>query len=352
MRHVNGVLQHYAWGDPTAITDLVGGEPDGRPQAELWFGTHPGGAATLDDGRPLESLVGPLPFLLKVLAAGTPLSLQVHPSREQAIDGFDREEAAGIPLDSPQRNYRDRMHKPELMYALTPFEAMCGIAPLDRTDALLAELGPSAASLRSILDHGGIDGAVGLLLHDRPDLRDLVDAAAGHPDPRCRWMAIAAEMFPGDPSAAILLLLNYVAMQPGDAIFLGAGNLHAYLRGTGLEIMANSDNVLRCGLTVKNVDVDEVLRILDDSPLDDPLAPSMVGEDGGVSYPVAVDDFRITRYDIDGTSRWIADGPELVFCTAGETDGIRRGECMALLDGEHAILTGTATVFRAGGTAA
>lgn len=349
MHHVNGVLQHYSWGHPTAITDLVGVEADGRPQAELWFGTHPGGAGVLDDGRSLESLVGPLPFLLKVLAADTPLSLQVHPSREQAVAGFAREEAAGIPLDSPQRNYRDRMHKPELLYALTPFEAVCGIAPPEQTDALLAELGPSAASLRSILDHGGVNAAIGLLLHDRTDLTDLVAAASAHHDPRCRWLAVAAEMYPGDASAAILLLLNYTAMQPGQAIFLGAGNMHAYLRGTGLEIMANSDNVLRCGLTTKNVDVDEVLRILDDTPLIDPLVHPRTDDDGGLAYPVPVDDFRITRYDVDGTARWVADGPELVFCAAGRTDGIRRGECAAVLDGEHVVLTGTATVFRAGG---
>ncbi len=349
MHHVNGVLQHYSWGHPTAITDLVGGTADGRPQAELWFGTHVGGAGMLDDGRTLESLVGPLPFLLKVLAAERPLSLQVHPSKEQAAEGFDREEAAGVPIDSPQRNYRDRMHKPELMYALTPFEAVCGVAPLEESDALLGELGAPAASLRSILDHGGINAAIGLLLHDRPDLADLVGAASAHPDPRCRWMAIAAEMYPGDSSAAILLLLNYVSMQPGDAIFLGAGNMHAYLRGTGIEIMASSDNVLRCGLTVKHVDVDEVLHILDDTPLADPLVHPVAGDDGGISYPVPVDDFRITRYDIDGTARWVADGPELVLCTDGATDGIGHGECLALLDGEHAILTGRATVLRAGG---
>ena len=349
MHHVNGVFQHYSWGHPSAITDLVGGVADGRPQAELWFGTHAGGPSTLDDGRSLESLVGPLPYLLKVLSAESPLSLQVHPSREQAAHGFDREEAAGAPINSPLRTYRDRMHKPELLYALTPFDAVCGVAPLDDTDTLLAELGSPASSLRWTLDHGGVDAAIRLVLHDRPDLTDLVAAAANHRDPRCQWLVVAAEMYPGDSSAAILLLLNHVAMQPGDAIFLGAGNLHAYLRGTGIEIMASSDNVLRCGLTVKHVEVDEVLRVLDDSVLTDPLVHPVVDHDGGVTYPVPVDDFRITRYDIDGTARWVADGPELVFCTAGTTDGIHRGQCMALRDGEHALLTGTATVLRAGG---
>ncbi|MCU1399359.1 MAG: manA [Acidimicrobiales bacterium] len=351
MQHVNGVLQHYEWGHPTAIAELLGIEPDGRPQAELWFGTHPAGPGTLDDGRTLESVVGPLPYLLKVLAAGDPLSLQVHPSREQAEAGFDREDDAGIPLHAPQRNYRDRMHKPELMYALTSFEAVCGIAPLAETDALLAELGEPAASLRSVLVHGGVDAAIGLLLHDRPDLSELVDAASRHPDARCRWLAVAADLYPADSSAAILLLLNYVHMQPGEAIFLAAGNMHGYLRGVGIEVMASSDNVLRGGLTVKNIDVDEVLRILDDSPLVDPLVHPQVGPDGGIEYPVPVDDFRIARYDIDGSAAWIADGPELIFCLDGAVGDLSRGQCTAAVDGEHIELTGTATVFRVGGRA-
>ena len=249
MQRIEGVIQHYAWGDPSAIAELRRVEPDGTLQAELWFGTHPGGASRLDDGRPLEEATGPLPYLMKVLAARAPLSLQVHPSMSQAQAGYDREDAAGIPADAPHRNYRDRMHKPELLCALTPFEAVCGVAPIEQTDCLLAELGEPARSLRTVLNHAGVNGAIGMLLHDRPDLADLAAAAAQHNDPRCAWVVKAAEMYPGDPAAAILLLLNHVSMQPGDAIFLAAGNLHAYLGGMGVEVMAASDNVLRCGLT-------------------------------------------------------------------------------------------------------
>jgi mannose-6-phosphate isomerase len=349
MQRVEGVIQHYAWGDPAAIADLRGVEPDGELQAELWFGTHPGGASHLADGRPLESTAGPLPYLVKVLAARTPLSLQVHPSMSQAEAGYAREDAAGLPLDAPQRNYRDRMHKPELLCALTPFEAVCGIAPIEQTDRLLGELGAPAASIRTVLGHAGVNGAIGMLLHDRPDLSALVATAQQHPDPRCTWLVRAAEMYPGDPSAAILLLLNHVAMQPGDAIFLGAGNLHAYLCGMGVEVMAASDNVLRCGLTTKFVDAEEVLRVLDDTPLADPLVHAVARPDEGLDYPVPVPDFRVARYEIDGAAAWTAEGPELALCTHGEFGPVSRGQCVFATDGEPVQLRGRGTVFRVGG---
>ena len=348
MQRVNGIIQHYTWGDLTSIPDLLGQKPDNRPQAELWFGTHPAAPSSVDDGRPLEAVVGPLPYLLKVLAAAQPLSLQVHPSAEQAAAGFGRENEAGIPLDSPHRTYRDPCHKPELLCALTPFEAMCGIAPLDRTDALLGELGSAAAPMRSVLARDGIDGVVGLLLHERPSLGPLLDTAAHHKDPRCRWLTKLSQQYPGDPSAALVLILNYVALEPGQAIFLGAGNLHAYLGGVGIEVMASSDNVVRCGLTSKHVDADEVLRVIDTTPLPDPIVQPSPDSDGGIRYPVPEPDFRVSTYDIDGSVSWRAEGPELVLCTSGETVGIDKGECVVVIDGEDVELVGTATVFRVG----
>ena len=348
MELVEGVVQRYAWGDTTAIPMLLGELPDGRPQAELWFGTHPGAPSHLADGRLLEKETGPLPYLLKVLAAATPLSLQVHPTMEQAAAGYARENAAGIPLDSPQRTYRDPFHKPELLHAITPFEAVCGIAPLAGTDRLLAELGPAGATLRNRVDRGGIDAAIALLLTERPPLAALLDAAAHHDDPRCRWLTKLSQHHPGDPSAAIVLLLNYVALEPGQAIYLGAGNLHAYLGGVGIEVMANSDNVVRCGLTSKFVDVDEVLRVLDTEPLVDPLMAPVRTPEGGCDFPVPVDDFRITSYEIDGSLGWRASGPELVLCTVGETLQLSAGQCAYAADGEDVELVGTATVFRVG----
>ncbi|MEO6123153.1 MAG: mannose-6-phosphate isomerase, class I [Ilumatobacteraceae bacterium] len=349
MRRVHGQVQRYDWGDLAAIPHLLGVEPDGQPQAELWFGTHAGGPSTLAGGRTLESEVGPLPYLLKVLAAGNSLSLQVHPSSAQARSGFDREDAAGIPLNAPQRTYRDPFHKPEIMCALTPFEAVCGIAPLDDTDELLAELGEPAANLRTILGRGGIDAVIGLLLHHRPPLEELVSAASAHPDPRCIWLSKLGLQYPGDPSAALVLFLNYVLLQPGDAIFLAAGNLHAYLHGTGVEVMASSDNVVRAGLTNKHVDPDEVLRVLDTRPLHEPVVWPELTSDGGSNYPVPVSDFRVTRYDIDGSIDFVADGPELLLCTNGETVELDQGECVLATHGEAVELVGTATVYRVGG---
>lgn len=348
MHPVHGVAQHYSWGDLTTIPDLLGQEPDGRPCAELWFGTHHGGPSTLEGGELLEARVGPLPYLLKVLAAAEPLSLQVHPSTEQAVAGFRRENALKIPLDAPQRTYRDERHKPELLYALSPFQAVCGVAPAGSTHTLLAALGPAANTLRRKFDEGGVKAVVAYLLREGPALGPLLDAAAHHDEPHCRWLNRLSQLHPGDASAALVLFLNYVAMEPGEAIYLGAGNLHAYLGGTGIEIMANSDNVVRCGLTSKHVDAEEVLRVLDPTPLVDPLVKPTPTLDGGHNYPVPVNDFRITAYDIDGSVGWQAEGPELLLCTSGESVGIAKGQCMLAENGEEVELIGTATVFRVG----
>jgi len=348
MQLINGVVQNYAWGDRSAIAQLLGIQPDGQPQAELWFGTNPGAPSHLADGRPLESVTGKLPYLVKILAAAQPLSLQVHPSSQQALEGYARENAAGIALDAPQRTYRDPFHKPELLCALTHFEAVCGIAPLDRTDALLGELGPAAADIRSILHTTGIGSVIAHLLNDRPSLTALLDAAAHHDDPRCRWLSKLSQLHPGDSSAAIILLLNYVALDPGEAIYLGAGNLHAYLGGLGVEVMANSDNVVRCGLTPKFVDAHEVLRVLDTTPLRDPVAVPAATAQGELRYPAPTPEFRFSVYEIDGSVTFTAQGPELLLCISGETVELNRGQCAVAVDGERVELVGTATVCRIG----
>ncbi len=346
---VQGQIQHYEWGDLNAIPQLLGREPDGRPHAELWLGTHPEGPAMLVDGRTLEAAVGPLTFLLKVLSAAKPLSLQVHPSSGDALRGFEREDRAGIPLNDPHRTYRDPFHKPEILCALTPFEAVCGIAGSDDTDSLLADLGVGAADLRRISASSGPASAIGWLLHERPKLDSLLDAAARHPDPRCGWLTKLSQQHPGDPSAAMVLLLNYVLLMPGEAIYLGAGNLHAYLGGTGVEVMASSNNVLRAGLTSKHIDTDELLRVLDATPLIDPVVDCRPTADGGRAFAIPVPDFRVTVYDIDGSVDFFADGPELLLCTGGDLVGVARGECVVATHGEHVELVGTGTVYRVGG---
>jgi mannose-6-phosphate isomerase len=257
VQRVHGVVQHYAWGDPVFIPSLLGVEPDGEPWAELWFGTHPSGPATLDDGRPLHNVTGDLPYLLKVLAAAEPLSLQAHPDAEQARDGFER----GI--------YPDPNAKPELLCALTDFDALCGIRPVDDTTALLHELGTRC--LADVLASDGPRGVLTALYAGAIESLPVIDACATSSRPEATWVGRLAERYPGDPSVVATLLLNLVHLCPGEALRLGPGNLHAYLHGAAIELMGSSDNVVRAGLTTKPVDVDELLRIVDTTPLAKPV---------------------------------------------------------------------------------
>lgn len=259
MRPVNGVVQHYPWGDPTFIPDLVGVEPDGRPWAELWLGTHSNGPASFTDGSALSEVTGELPYLLKVLAAGAPLSLQTHPNAEQAKAGFER------------GDYPDPNPKPELLCALTPFEAFCGIRPVDATVDLLRDIG--ADGLADVVAHDGPGAALDGLYRGTIDPSSTIDACRTTSSGRIeiRWARRLAEMYPEDPSVAASLLLNLVELEPGECVRLDAGNLHGYLRGAGIELMGNSDNVIRGGLTAKHVDVDELLATVDPTPLVEPV---------------------------------------------------------------------------------
>jgi mannose-6-phosphate isomerase len=300
---ITGVVQHYPWGDHEFIPRLVGAPPDGRPWAELWLGTHPNGPATLPDGRPLAAVTGPLPYLLKVLAAAEPLSLQAHPSREQAQAGH----AAG--------RYPDPEPKPELLCALTPFEAFCGVRPVGETLALLAELG--ADELAATLDEHGAGEALTALYRGRLHVDPIVAAAARSERPEAVWVRRLAERFPGDPSVAATLLLNLVHLRPGEAIQLGPGNLHAYLGGAGIELMGASDNTVRGGLTVKPVDVDDLLAVIDPSPLADPVMHA------GAELRLAGTPIRLLT--LHGPDVRQAAGHELVITSDGRTGYLAPG---------------------------
>jgi mannose-6-phosphate isomerase len=319
---IGGALRRYAWGSTHLIQDLLGDTPDGRPAAELWFGAHHGDPSPAL-GTTLDRLLAdePLPFLAKILAAEQALSIQVHPTRAQAEAGFDREEAEGIPRDARERNYVDRNHKPELLCALTPFEALCGFRPVERTLALLDEVAvPELAFVADLLR--GPDGlrAAFTAVLNHPDPAGLAHslAAAEHPD---LWpVRRAAEHFPGDVGVVLAVLLNPVRLEPGQAIYLGAGNVHAYLRGMGVEVMASSDNVLRCGLTSKHIDVSELLAITDFRELEDPVRePVQVGQ-GWWDYPVPVPDFLLSTVDLDANGGSIdatAVVPQILLCVTG-----------------------------------
>lgn len=262
MQRVEGIVQHYDWGDPDFIPRLLGVEPDDRPWAELWFGTHPNGHARLADGRPLGEVTGELPYLLKVLAARRPLSLQTHPNAEQARDGFAR------------GAYTDPSPKPELLLALTPFHALCGIRPADATLRLLGELGVD--HLADVVAADGPGAAFEGLCRGTIDSAPVVDACRHEDGSRLEagWIRLLDELYPGEPSVAAALLLNLVVLDIGEALRLDAGNVHAYLRGAGIELMGASDNTIRAGLTRKHVDVDELLRVLDRTPLAEPVLPA------------------------------------------------------------------------------
>ncbi|WP_370324619.1 mannose-6-phosphate isomerase, class I [Euzebya sp.] len=343
MERLEGEIRHYHWGDPSAIPELLGRHADGRPHAELWFGAHPGGPSrlvdagtTLDDAVAAdpEGILGPdggddFPLLAKVLAAGGPLSLQVHPDAVQARAGFEREEAAGIPRDAPERTYRDPHPKPEIVCALTPFSAKCGLRAPDRTAVLLGclrveGLGPLVDVLSGPGDPAArLGGAVEWLFALDPEaVADLVDevtraaavvAVSGFED-ELAWTGRLAAAYPGDVGVVVALLLNHVVLQPGQALHLGAGNLHSYLEGVAVEVMAPSDNVVRGGLTSKHVDVDELRRLLDTAP----MTPDVQSPSGPVhAYRVDSGAFGLTRAVLDGDGHVGVTGPGIALVTEG-----------------------------------
>ena len=333
MHRITGVVQHYDWGDLAAIPDLLGVENDGQPWAELWFGTHPGGPSRSDDGA-LADLSGELPYLLKVLAASEPLSIQTHPTTDQAVAGFAREEAAGIARDASQRIYRDTSAKPELLCALTPFEAVCGFKPFDTTVAWLAGEGWDELAERL---SAGPEAFVRWALTEGP--HRLPDGAPG-------WAQRIASRHPGDGGVLVALLLNHVILQPGEAIYLDAGNLHAYLLGTGVEVMASSDNVVRGALTNKHVDVDELLAVVDFTPLVDPVVRPSEATPGHWCYSTPGTPFRLWRLELDAPIIHTAAGRELLLCTAGDAGHLHRGEAIYLAPSEQIGLAAPSTVFR------
>ena len=290
---LNNPIQPYPWGSITALPDLLGTtNPEAIPQAELWMGAHPkapslvqsqAGWVRLDElikrypleilGRRASATFGPrLPFLFKVLAAAQPLSIQAHPGLQLAEEGFERENREGIPLESPERNYRDPHHKPECIYALTPFWTMCGFRPSSQILKLLRVLCPRGlegelSALAGQCDAFGLRTFfVGLLRMNQTRRQAVIAEALSNlpavADETLAWVPKLAHYYPEDIAVLAPALLNVCRLSPGQALYLPAGVLHSYLGGMGIEIMANSDNVVRCGLTSKPIDVAELLRIL------------------------------------------------------------------------------------------
>jgi mannose-6-phosphate isomerase len=321
---------------------MLGEAPDGRPWAEWWMGTHPIAPSTIDDGSSLQSVAGELPYLLKLLAAAQALSLQTHPDGRRATEGFGREEQLRVPRDSPRRIYRDPFAKPELLCALTPFDTLCGFRPVDDTVTLLHEI--DAHELAVVLQHDKLATTVAVLYRGDFDVSSTIAACRRHGRAEAGLVAQLAEVYPDDPSVVVTLLLNRVVLAPGEAVFLGPGNLHAYLHGFGVEIMGSSDNVVRGGLTVKHVDIEELLDVLDFEPLDDPVVRAVETAPGHWRYATSRTPFVLWRFEIDESQHieHRATGRELLLWV----NGPRHGDCEYLAPGESTNLPGPATVFR------
>ncbi|MFJ2085133.1 mannose-6-phosphate isomerase, class I [Micromonospora chokoriensis] len=375
MEPLYGPIRDYAWGSRSAIALLQGRPvPSEGPEAELWLGAHPGAPASVaraglrvslcdlvrdEPGQWLGQRVSErfgsrLPFLLKVLAADAPLSLQAHPDAEQARAGYAAEE--GRP--EGERNYSDPHHKPELLVALTPFEALCGFRdPTESAEALAAfgvpELTPVVTALRT--GPAGLRTAVRTLLGwpvaERAALLGSVLASPAD-GPDAELVHRLAKAYPADPGALVALLLHHVRLVPGEGIWMPAGNLHAYLSGCGVEIMAASDNVLRGGLTPKRVDVDELLRVLRFEVLDDPVRAAQPVGPGVACWPVPVDDFALHHVRVDAAVPTVTlplPGPRVVLCGGGSITVDDGAGAVTLVSGQAAIGTAAGEPLRISG---
>ncbi|WP_296632768.1 mannose-6-phosphate isomerase, class I [Rhodoluna sp.] len=367
---IANTARDYAWGSHDLIPDYFGIPAKGGPMAEIWFGTHAGSPAFLveePDVTLVDKLGGhQLRFLLKILAAGSPLSIQAHPNSAQAAAGFERENAQGIPLNAKNRNYKDDRHKPEIVVALTDFEALCGFKSIKAIDELLEDfVSHSGVSegFRTLSAHwkdllhqeNGLQKLFSDIIHRRGNLDGFNAELTALADGEAQF-ALAERLnliYPGDPGVVVAMLMNHVRLKPNQALFLPAGNIHAYLGGLAVELMASSDNVLRGGLTPKHIDVDELERVIDFGAGELPRVEPIELSAGLTHYPCAVDDFLLYRVEPSGL-RVLADmnlpGECVILCTAGEilvSDSL--GEMLTLRRGEAAYLSETPTLFTVAG---
>lgn len=390
MYRLRNTVQHYAWGSRTAIPELLGERsPADEPCAELWMGAHPKAPSQVllpegpigldrfvaeDPEAVLGAAVakrfdGVLPFLLKVLAADAPLSIQAHPDAEQAREGFARENAAGVPLDAPNRSYPDPRHKPELVFALTPFRALNRFREPAEIEARIEALGVAGLAkmvspLRRSPDRRGLAAFFEAWMTLTEALRsewleEVKRAAAGASgDPVLDEVMRLAQRYPADPGVLAPLLLNLVELAPGEAMYLPAGELHSYLGGVAIEIMASSDNVLRGGLTPKHVDVPELLRTLnfENGPVE--VLTARPGARGEACYQTPAEEFALARIEVAPRSAFCAAperGSEILLCTSGagriEADpahGFERGSSFVVPAAASAYrIEGEATLYRA-----
>lgn len=371
---LSNVIQTYDWGSLTSLHEMFNIEnPQHSPQAEMWMGAHPRGCSKVADldielsellvedtpnmlGSYTAMRFGELPYLLKVIAADSPLSIQVHPSKEKAEQGFQREEQLGIPIDARNRNYKDDNHKPELVYALTFFLALNGFRPIEEITSLFEELNiPSMIpALQSLLAQPNENGLKAffkyiMTLSGNDKQRALTELNQAVTLPTKSRLAREAfhtiknlsEHYQDDVGLFAPLLLNIIELAPGEAMFLHAETPHAYLSGTALEIMANSDNVLRAGLTSKHIDLKELLQSLSVAPL--PIERALihpVKKGSRLCFPVAVDDFCFEIIDSrKSDQQYFTRSAEILFCISGNIFVETQENSISLTPGESVFVT-------------
>ena len=366
-------VKTYDWGSTGAIPTLLGRVPDGRPQAEMWIGAHPASPSLATDHlgccSPLDDLIRSapgsllgervaagmpprLPFIFKVLAAERPLSIQVHPDSHHAARRFAEEEKLAQPGSLHHRLYADPWHKPELLYALEPFEALCGFRNAAEAAALLRQLAvPDLAAVISCLDLAdeglGVRRATALLLELRNRgaeqlVRCVVSAARHHRHPAFATVAELAHFHPLDPGVIVSILLNRITLQPGEALYVPPNTVHSYLRGVGVEVMATSDNVLRAGLTTKEVAVSELLSVADFIPSEPRIiAPELDGH-GEQLFAPGVQEFRLSVQQISSGEprQWQDVGPRAVLCLDGRCTFVADNSGLTLAQGESVLIGG------------
>ncbi|HBC80529.1 MAG TPA: mannose-6-phosphate isomerase [Escherichia sp.] len=380
MQKLINSVQNYAWGSKTALTELYGiANPNGLPMAELWMGAHPKSSSKIENasgqpqslrevidqdktallGQAVAERFGELPFLFKVLCADQPLSIQVHPNKQASEIGFAKENAAGIPLDAAERNYKDPNHKPELVFALTPFLAMNAFREFSDIISLLQPVAGAHQAIAHFLAQPDADSLSQLFAsllnmqgeeksHALAVLKATLASQQGEPWETIRFIS---EFYPDDSGLFSPLLLNVVKLNPGEAMFLFAETPHAYLKGVALEVMANSDNVLRAGLTPKYIDIPELVANVKFVPK--PAAELLtVPEQRGaeLDFPIPVADFAFSLHDLSTTASTLAQSSAaILFCVEGEAVLSKGEQQLVLKPGESAFVSAEESPIEASG---
>lgn len=381
MQKLINSVQNYAWGSKTALTDLYGiANPDHLPMAELWMGAHPKSSSKVQDAsgqtRALREVIdqdktrllgsavaerfGELPFLFKVLCADQPLSIQVHPNKKNSEIGFAKENAAGIALDAAERNYKDPNHKPELVFALTPFLAMNAFREFSDIVSLLQPVAGAHPAIAHFLQAPGAERLSELfaaLLNMQGEeksraLAVLKSALGNHSGEPWQTIRLISEFYPDDSGLFSPLLLNVVKLNPGEAMFLFAETPHAYLQGVALEVMANSDNVLRAGLTPKYIDIPELVANVKFTPKPaSELLTQPMQHGAELDFPIPVDDFAFSLHDLSSKETQLAQqSAAIVFCVEGEAVLSKASQQLVLKAGESAFIAADESPVGVSGT--